>query len=333
MAPVKSSSKKTGPVIYVIATKQDSLLNAELDRLLDELLEPSQRATGLFAADGASAVACDVLDELRTPALLSEKKVVVVRDADNFISKNRQHLERYFDNPSAKSILVLTVNNWSANTKLAKKLPGKGKLISVTQPKRWQLPERLIRYAQEAHNKKLQGQAAELLVESAGDDLPGLYGEIDKLAIFVDNEKTITTEHVEALTGHNRLFNSFAVIESCLAGDVGKAINRLRDMFANDKSAEYTFVGAFAYHFRRLFGAKRLLEEGLGPSEITKRLRIWGNTEGFFAQLRKISLGQIAENLRQLAEMDYAIKTGRAKPQVAAEQLVLKLSGSLESVS
>jgi len=95
-------------------------------------------------------------------------------------------------------------------------------------------------------------------------------------------------------------------------------------MFADDRTAEYTVVGAFAFHFRRQFHAKVLLEKGIHPSEVAKRLRIWSNKDSFFAQLRKMSLKQIAANLQQLAQTDYAIKTGQTKPRVAAEQLLLK---------
>ena len=76
-----------------------------------------------------------------------------------------------------------------------------------------------------------------------------------------------------------------------------------------------------------MFGAKVLLENGVNPAEITKRLRIGGNKDRFFAQLRKMSLKQIGAILQQLAATDYAIKTGRAKAEVAAEQLVLRLAG------
>jgi DNA polymerase III delta subunit len=116
------------------------------------------------------------------------------------------------------------------------------------------------------------------------------------------------------------------VIDACLAGNTAKAVDRLRNMFAEDKSTEYTVVGAFAFHFRRMFNAKVLLEKGVRQGEIEKRLRIWGNKDSFFLQLGKMSLSQLGENLQQLADMDYAIKTGRAKANVAAEQLVLKLA-------
>jgi DNA polymerase-3 subunit delta len=198
----------------------------------------------------------------------------------------------------------------------------------VTEPKPWQLPQRLILYARDAHSKNLSKEAAELLIELSGDELGRLYGEIDKLALFTEGEKKITTNRVESLVGHNRLYNAFAVIDACLTGDAAGAVNRLRNMFAEDKSAEYTVVGAFAYHFRRMFNAKVLLDEGAEPREIAGRLRIWSNKDGFFEQLRKLSLRQLGENLQQLANIDYAIKTGRTSAKVAIEQLVLRLTSS-----
>lgn len=174
------------------------------------------------------------------------------------------------------------------------------------------------------HSKKLTRDAAELLVELVGENLSQLYGEIDKLALFAQAEKAITDKHVEALTGHNRFFNCFEVIDAAAAGDVSIAVNRLRNMFAEDRSAEYKAVGAFAYHFRRMFAAKVLLEKGESAAEAAAKLQIRWNKEVFFAHLRKTSLKQIGEILEKLAEIDYAIKTGQTKTEVAIEQLVLE---------
>ncbi|MFB0554840.1 MAG: DNA polymerase III subunit delta [Phycisphaerae bacterium] len=315
-------------LIYVIAGKEDSLVNAHCRELLDELLEPSQRATGLFDAEAASVSISEVLDELRTTPFLTDKRVVLVKDADKFISENRPLLEKYFDKPYPTGRLILTVSNWQPRTNLAKKLSNVGKLIKVTQPKRSELPQRLIKYANDAHDTKLSREAAELLIELTGDELTRLYSEIDKLALFADTEKVITPKHIESLIGHNRLFNAFAVIDAVIAGNPGRAVERLRGMFAKDKSAEFTVVGAFAFHFRRMFDAKVLLNKGVRSGEVANRFRIWSNRDRFFAQLRQMSLKQIGEYLQQLAETDYAIKTGQTKAKVAMEQLVLKLATS-----
>ena len=313
-------------LIYVIAGKEDSLVNANAAELLDKLLEPSQRVTGFFDPESASATASEVLDELRTAPFLTDKRVVLIRAADDFVSDNRELLEKYFDNPCPTGRLVLTVKNWDSRTKLAKKLPKVGKLISIVQPKPWELPQRLIKYALDAHNKKLDRNAAELLVELAGDELARLYSEVDKLALFAGSEKVITAKHIETLIGHNRIFGAFAVIDAVIARNAGQAVGRLRAMFAEDKSTEYTVVGAFAYQLRRMFNAKAMLAKGAQRGDIIKRCQIWGNKESFFALIRKMSLEQIGKYLQRLAETDYAIKTGRTKAPVAMEQFLLELS-------
>jgi len=267
-----------------------------------------------------------VLDELRTVPFLTDKRVVLVKGADKFISENRPLLEKYFDKACSTGRLILTVRTWDARTNLAKKLPKVGKLIKVAQPKRSELPQRLMKYASDAHDKKLSMTAAILLIELTGDELMRLYSEIDKLALFADAEKVITPKHIESLIGHNRLFNAFAVIDAVIAGNPAQAVERLRGMFAQDKSTEFTVVGAFAFHFRRMFNAKILLNRGVRSGEIAERFRIWSHKDRFFAQLRQMSLKQIGEYLQQLAETDYAIKTGQTKAPVAMEQLVLKLA-------
>ena len=313
-------------LIYVIAGKDDSLVSSQCQELLDELLEPSQKATGLFDAEAASVSASDVLDELRTAPFLTGKRVVRIKGADEFISKNRPLLEKYFDNPCPTGRLILTVRSWDSRTKLAKKLPKVGKLINAAPPSRKELPYRLIEYAKDAHDKTLSLATAIFLIELSGDGLTRLYSEIDKLALYAGDQKTIAQKHVESLTGHNRLFSAFAVIDAIIAGNAGVAIERLRGMFAADKSTEYTVVGAFAYHIRKMFDARILLDQGVPQRQIEKRLRIWGDTNAFFANLRQISLKQIGKYLQQLGETDYEIKTGQTQARVAMEQLVLKLA-------
>jgi DNA polymerase-3 subunit delta len=321
-------SRSAPELIYVITGKEQSLVGAACSELLDKLLEPSQRTTGLIDAEAGSVTVSEVLDDLRTAPFLTDKRVVLIRDADEFVSKNRTLLEKYFDNPCPTGRLVLVVKTWNKSTKLAKKLPKVGKLISVTEPSRKELPQRVINYTNDAYDKKIAYRTAQLLIELTGDDLTRLYSEIDKLALYADTDNTITPKHIESLIGHNRLFNAFAVIDAVVAANPAAAVDRLRGMFAQDKSAEYTVVGAFAFHFRKMFNAKVLLDKGTPRRQIESRLRIWGNTDGLFAQLRRMSLKQIGQYIRQLAETDYAIKTGQAKAQVAMEQLVLRLSTS-----
>ncbi len=314
--------------IYVIAGKDESLVGAKCHEILDNLLDSQQRMTALLSVSGEEASISDILDELRTAPFLADKRVVVVRGADEFISKHRSILEKYFDKPAPTGILVMTVSSWKASTNLAKKLPEVGKLIEIVQPKRAMLPGLLTQYAAEKHKAKINRDAAEVLIELVGEELTQLYNEIDKLTLFARGEKAITLQHVESLVGHHRVYDAFEVIDAVTAGDTGQAVTRLRNMFEEDKDAEYSAVGAFAFHVRRMFQAKAMLEKRMNPGEIVGRLRIFYNKDRFFAQLQRMSLVQIAAILDDLAAIDYAIKTGQAQAPVAIEQLVLKLAGA-----
>ncbi|MHC4125610.1 MAG: DNA polymerase III subunit delta, partial [Planctomycetota bacterium] len=231
MAEKKSISRQSPERVFVIAGKERSLVNIECERLLDGLIDKDQRTTGLFSADAEKISGGEVLDELQILPFLTEKRVVLLKSADDFVRKNRSLLENYFDKPCPSSILILCVQTWQGNTKLAKKLPGIGRLISIAQPKGRQLYPRLIKYADEAYGKKLSLNAAELIVQLTGEDVGRLYSEIDKLALYANDEKAITLEHVEALTGHNQMFNIFSVIGSVNSGNTAEAISRLRVMF------------------------------------------------------------------------------------------------------
>ncbi|MBM4024537.1 MAG: DNA polymerase III subunit delta [Planctomycetes bacterium] len=314
--------------IYVIAGKDESLVGARCQELLDELLEPEQRMTGLSSVDGAEAVLAEVLDELRTVPFLTDKRVVVVRDADGFVSKHREILEKYFEKPAATGILVLTVSSWDARTRLSKMLPKVGALIELTPPPRWKLPEHLVQHAANKHKVRLNRDAAAMLVEFIGEELAQLYNEVEKLVLFARGETTIRADHVVALTGHHRIYDAFEVIDAVIGGHVGQAVTRLRRMFEEDKSTEYSAVGAFAFHLRRMFQAKTLLDQRTNPAVIAKQLRIWSNKDRFFAQLQRISLAQIAAFLEELAAIDHATKTGQGQAPVLIEQLVLRLAGA-----
>ncbi len=309
--------------IYVIAGKEQALAKKHYQELLDRLIAPEQRATGLWVTDSKAAID-EVLDELRTLPFLTDRRVVVVQEADEFITKHRPLLETYFDAPCASGVLILIANSFPSNTRLAKKLKKVGELMAITPPKPWQLPAHITQYVKQTFNIALAKDAAQLLVDLTGNDVTRLYSEVEKLVVFVDEKRNITVQDVEALVGHNRIFGVFEVIDAMVAGQTGAALSRLRNMFAEDKNAQYTAVGAFAFHFRKMFNAKALLSQGKSIPEVTKALRIWGKTDQFYAQIRRVSLEQISQIIQQLASIDHQIKTGQARPAVAIEQLVLK---------
>ncbi|MDD5011050.1 MAG: DNA polymerase III subunit delta [Phycisphaerae bacterium] len=311
--------------VYVIAGKDEFLVAEEVSRIVGELLKPEQMQMCLWRAEADKVTAAEVFDDLRTLPFLAEKRVVVLSGADDFVSNNRELLEKYFASPAASGVLILSVSKWQSNTRLAKALPKVGYLIEVGELKSSSLISYIRNYARDAHNKNLSYNAGQMLVELSGNEPGILRSEIDKLAAYVDAAKNITEKDIGELVGRNRVFGAFEVIDSMTAGDTGRALERLRMMFGADKDAEYTVVGAFAWHFRRMFTASAMLKKN-NPDEVARKLRIFWNQKQFFDVVKKMTLKRIGDCLRRLAEIDYQTKTGGATAQTAIESMIVELA-------
>ena len=318
--PKASSDIKS---VYVICGKDDYLVSTAADSLLDRLLPVDQRPMALYQPDADTADIASVLDELRTLPFLAERRVVLIKKADSFISANRDTLEKYIESPSPSGVLVLTADSFPKTTRLAKKLPSVGELIDTGGLKPWQLPKFIADHLSQNFGKTISSSNAQLLVELVGDDPGRLTSEAEKLAMYIGDKKAINSQDIESLIGHNRMFNAFAVIDALTSGDTTRAVTRLRNMFASDSAAEYTVVGAFAFHFRKLFTAKSLMQKGLRRDQVTKQAGIWSNADAFFRQLEKLSLASIAELLCELAKIDHQSKTSSASTKVAIERLII----------
>ena len=73
---------------------------------------------------GATCEWRDVADELTTVSLFGgSTRLVIVSEADDFVSNHRSQLETLAAKPPSSGTLALVVKSWPGNTRLAKKLP------------------------------------------------------------------------------------------------------------------------------------------------------------------------------------------------------------------
>ncbi|AQQ70624.1 DNA polymerase III subunit delta [Limihaloglobus sulfuriphilus] len=323
-----AKQKQTKPApIYVIAGKDSFLVSRQLEPIIDSLLEPDEKEMGYLVVEGAKADAAEILDELRTLPFLSSRRVVYVRQADSFVSDNRPVLENYLDSPAKSGVLIMHVETWRKNTKLAKKVDQCGVAIDTGEIKPWELADFALRYAQSEHGKTLTKRSAELLVEFTGDEPGRICSEIDKLAVYAINDKNITEEHISTLTGNNREYDIFKVIDAMATANTSQAVARLRNMFTASPDAAFTVVAALASHFRRMFRVKNLQQQRLSQQQICTKMGMsswWLNKFLRQANLQKWQFSDLAGIIKALARTDYEAKTGQTDLTAAVEQIIVK---------
>ena len=323
MPPKKKQPASLG--FYVIYGEDPFLVANECEKLLNSILGSEDRSMALYEPKAQEAQISDVLDELRTLPFLTSKRVVLIKDAEPFVKANTEALEAYLDDMSPSGVLILTQTSWDKRKRLHKKLQKTNGLIEVGRLYSNQLPAYVTSYAQQNHAIRLDGQTSRFLVELVGDDPGRLCREMDKLVMYVAPRKTVSIQDIESLIGHNRMFNAFDVIDSIISGQTGAAISRIRNMFQADKNAEFTVVGAFGYHFRRLFRAKALISKGLSPQQAATKTGVRFKQNEFLRQLTRLSLNQLGWVLSELGRIDFGMKTGQTSAPTAMERLVVKL--------
>src|SRR6201999_802364 len=108
----------------------------KLREIMKHLPKDAQR----IDVDGERAELADVLDELRSFAMFGGGKVVVVRNADAFLTKFREQLENYVAEPSSSATLVLRLTSLPSNQRIYKAIVKVGMVESCEPPKdlaRW----------------------------------------------------------------------------------------------------------------------------------------------------------------------------------------------------
>src|SRR5262249_22525394 len=122
----------------------------------------------------------DVQDELFTLPFFSKRRLVIVEEADGFVTKHRRGLEAYMEKPSSSGTLLLHVKQWTSTTNLAKRVEKVGLAIECNS-----LPEKqaakviswLTQYARSRCDAQLEPAAANLLVDLVGLEIGILTAE------------------------------------------------------------------------------------------------------------------------------------------------------------
>ncbi len=266
----------------------------------------------------ATAELAEVLDELRTPSFLAPCRVVIIRDADPFVTSYREQLEKYLGSPASNAALVLIVNTWNRAWRISKLAAKIGQTFDCSAASGAKLTEWIISAAKK-RKVKIATQAAELLAQMIGQDLGAMDSEIEKLSLYVGDRKQIGVEDVEAIVTAAAGPAAFALTNAITAGDTGGAMKALAGMLTR-RGEEFRVLGSIGWHLRRALTAREQMDSGR-----TVELRMpYQQRQAFMSYLNRRGAVKFQSDFRRLISADLALKTG-AKPDLALQMLLMGL--------
>jgi len=288
----------------------------------------------LTRVNGGDAEMRSVMTELRTVSMFGDQRIVLIEDADDFVSANRPVLEKYVTHPAKGSLLILDVKSWPKNTKIFKLVEQHGLAVECAELSGANLLKWLQRMAKDQFGKTLDRETASLIVHLAGDGVGLLLQEVAKLASLVGDTVEITRDDVTKVVGGWRTETTWVMLDAVRDGKPGKALEALDKLLLHGEAPQKV-LGGVTYTFRKLAEATERARAGESLRDAILGSGIFPNAIGpSEAYLRRIGFERASRILQLLIEADTQMKGGsRVDPKLLLERLFVRLAGEPVALS
>lgn len=323
-----------GPVTALVG--DEAFLKREALKTIRRTVLGDGGEFSLTTIDGDDAQLRDVLDALATVTLFGgNRRLVIVEDADSFVSEHRAELEAYLERPAKESVLVLDVKTWPSTTRLAKAVAAGGIAIECKSPTESQIKRWLAARATAEYGVRLDADAADLLIEMLPPELGILEQELAKLSLIAGNGGVIDANVVRENVGGWRTRTTWDLVDAVADGRAGDALAQLHRLIAAGEKP-HGLLPQMAHSLRQLAAATRLIEAA-EQHKIRLSLRSALEQAGVppfklataERQLRQLGRDRARQLTSWLLAADLAMKgynSADARARLELERLIVRLS-------
>jgi DNA polymerase-3 subunit delta len=275
---------------------------------------------------GDKATFAEIFDELDTVPFFYPRRLVLVENADQFVTRWRAELEKKIERLPATGVLMLDVKTWQSTTRLAKMVDSAATIVCKA-PTSYKLPHWCSEWAQARYGKQLPAPAASLLVDLVGAEMGQLDQELLKLATYVGDRKRIDAGDVDRLVGNSRAENVWKTFDALAAGDAKAALAILDRLFEQGEEP-FLILGAFSKQLRQLAQATRLTTHGLSLTAALEKVGIHSFAVQRAEQLaRHLGRRRLEQLFDWLLQMQMDLRGGSLLPErTLFERFLLKLA-------
>lgn len=297
---------------------------------------------GLQTAEEAEVMAFDmeespvdlVIDEADTFPFFSERKLVIAKNASFLkasekgkekIDHDLKRLENWLANPSDFSVTVFIApyEKLDERKKITKAMKEKSILLHAETPKENDLAT-WIRSEVNSFDKSIKDDAVDKLVEMVGANMLQLQIEIEKIALYLGEEKQITVHLVEELVAKTLEHDAFKMLNAYLSKNIAEALQIYHDLL-RQKEEPIMLVGLLASNIRTMNNVFYLQKKGYHPNQISKQLKIHPYRVKLMLENRqRPNEERLLKALKSLSEIDLKLKSVSGNRERYLEMFLLR---------
>ena len=313
--------------VYLFYGKENYLKEDILKKLRNRLIDPAYRELNYKVFYGEKLSINEVINDLKTLPLMSEHKLVVIKEAEKINKNDETKLVNYFNRLSLKNIfstLIIIYKENRPNKELitAIRRVGIATNFSITDKAKLTL---WIKSKFRQSNKKITQEALFYLQSIVGSDLGRLFNEIEKIDIYTKDKKVVEKEDVMISIGGSESVNIFKVLDSIGDKDIKNAINGLVKL--NQGNLHHLSIFAMIYRqIKLILQTKLLFAGGFNFKEVEKKLKLpYFVIEKIIKQSKKYTFKEICKSYELLNIADLELKDSQKEPKIILEELVMNI--------
>lgn len=326
--PKKTQKQKPLKPVY--------LIYGDKKMIDDALIRLKKRISSQFDLDfnfdqfnGSQASSSDIIQASNTLPFMSEKRLVVVKEAGKLSSEDVLQITRYVENPSSTTCLVLVAESVNKSSRLYKAVEKNGE---IAEYKLTESPLAWIKKEFGEKGKLVSDSVARYLFNVVGSDLLRLSVEIEKISLYHSGDRIVDPSEIEPVVTKSSEISVFDLVDSIGERNISKAIEILHYLL-QQKEAPLGILNLTARHFRLLLRTKVWIEEGKDNKYLIENLTgKEGKKLPYFAvaryreQSHNFSIKELKGVFGPLLEADIALKSSTQAPEAILEDLTIMLA-------
>jgi DNA polymerase-3 subunit delta len=315
--------------VILVKGADPALVAQTAHRTVERLLDGRDPGTCVEEHGGGAADEFDiarVVDALVTPPFLTDRRIVVVRDAGRLTAADADRLIAVFEVLPDGVATVLIGGGGTVPTSLGKAVSASGEVIDATVGA--SIRDRRAFVAGEVRRApvRLDGAATELLLEHLGEDLSRLDGVLETLAGAYGEGASIGVEELSPFLGATGSVPEWDLTDAIVAGDAGASLGVLHRLLGPGGRAAPLVVSALQRHYLRLL---RLEGSGARTKDAAASLlKVSAFPAGkLLGAASSLGAARIRQAVAWIAGADADVKGATAlEPAIVLEILVARLA-------
>jgi DNA polymerase III subunit delta len=329
--------QKPVPVLLLLGD-EPYLRDAWRAQIVDHQIPEAARAWAVSRYSVDRNETQSALEQAQTLPMLSSRQVVFLTDVEKIEKlgeRNRdatiEQLEAYLDNPAPFTMLVLEATSLDQRMKLAKVLADKTHVLDIglgeNQEARQATAVQFARAIAKQLKIDFEPGAADDLAESVAADLMRLKTEIEKLASYAGNRKTIRRQDVRAMVISEKATTVWELADLIACREQKKALELLNCLL-RDGEEPLPMLGAITWMYRKLIEASELKGTS-NPYQAARALAMNPErAEVALRNARRISKPHLLAGLRAFQAADDRLKGGSEDARTTLEFLITQLTSN-----